>query len=332
MDKDLILQNKKIREKRPLTSDSKKYSMYENNGVLQICFKSIGCRYYLNGFCIMCDYGKGVNITKKELESSFDEAISKSKEPIKILLLNTYGSILDSDEIKDDCFLSLLNKISETDIKNIIFETHYTTICKEKLSTIKNILKDKRISFELGLESANKETRKNCLLKNIDNELFLEKIKLIHSFNMNAIANILVGIPFLNTKEQLNDSLNSIIWCFENGIDEVDLFPINIKPYTLLEKLYKDKKYNVISHWLLIELLNKVPSKYLSQIYLAWYGNRELEYTNCEHSIFPDSCSICHDDIMNFYKSFLSNNNTNYRKNLLNELLTNKKCNCDLKK
>ena len=328
MDTNLILKNKQIREKRPLTDDNKKYSVYENNGVLQICFKSIGCRYYLNGFCIMCDYGKGTNITKEELEKAFDEAISKSKYQVKILLLNSYGSILDNDEISIECFYSLLNKLSKIDIKNIIFETHYTTITEEKLLMIKEKLKNKNISFELGLESANKNIRENYLLKNIDNDLFIEKINLIHSFNMNVLTNILIGTPFLSTKEQLDDSLNSIIWCFKNEVDEIDLFPINVKPYTLLKNLYDSNDYNVISHWLVIELLNRVPIKYLSNIYLAWYGNRELEYENNEYTIFPSSCPKCYDDIMNFYKSFLANNDNIYRKNLINELITNKKCDC----
>ena len=324
----LILKNKSIRSKRPLINDNKKYSIYENNGVFQICFKSKGCRYYLNGFCIMCDYGKGVNITKEELEQSFDEAMKKSKSPIRTILLNSYGSILDNNEISEDCFEALLNKVNKTDVKNIIFETHYTTITKDKLLMIKQKLSNKQVRFELGLESSNDEIRRNCLLKNISNDLFIEKIKLIHSFNMEVIANILIGTPFLSSNEQLNDTLESILWCFKNGIDEVDIFPINVKPYTLLMELYESNKYNVISHWLLIELLNRVPLEYLSNIYLAWYGNRQLEYENGEQTIFPQSCTACHNDIMKFYIDFLGNSNKIYRKDLINDLIANAKCNC----
>ena len=111
---------------------------------------------------------------------------------------------------------------------------------------------------------------------------------------MGVIVNLLVGIPFLTQQEQLEDVISSIKWLSDNDVDEIDLFPINVKPYTLLKELYDSKKYDVISHWLLIEVLNRIPVEYLSKIYLAWYGNRELEYSNGEHSIFPKSCELCH--------------------------------------
>ncbi len=39
----------------------------------------------------MCDYGVSTNITPKELEIAFDNALKESKDEIKVLLLNSYG-------------------------------------------------------------------------------------------------------------------------------------------------------------------------------------------------------------------------------------------------
>ena len=328
MNSDLIFRNRMIRKNRPIISKDKLYSTFENNGVFQMCFRSRGCSNYLAGSCIMCDYGLGTNITKEELEFAFDEAISESKQDIKILLLNTYGSILDTNEISDECFCALLDKLKKSNIKRIIFETHYNTISGEKLKLIMEELKDKIICFELGFETSNEKIRENNLLKKIDNEKFEETIKLIHSFGMGVIVNLLVGIPFLTTKEQLEDVLNSIEWCISNDVDEIDLFPINVKPYTLLKELYDSKEYEVISHWLLIEVLNRIPLKDLSKIYLAWYGNRELEYSDGKHSIFPESCKLCYDNLMEFYSQFLSNDDAEYRKKLIEKLIFENKYDC----
>lgn len=276
----------------------------------------------------MCDYGLGTNITKEEIKASYDMAISESKYDIKILLLNSYGSILDTNEISEDCFKALLNKVANSNIKKIIFETHYNTITREKLVLIKEKLKDKIIDFELGFETSNEEIRENNLLKKIDNNKFIETIKLIHSFNMGVITNILVGTPFLTIQEQLEDVLNSIKWCVNNSVDEIVLFPINVKPYTLLKELYDSKKYDVISHWLLIEVLNRISLQDLSKIYLSWYGNRDLEYNNGEHSIYPKSCSKCHDIIMKFYSEFLYNNDITYRRQLIEKIISENKCDC----
>lgn len=328
MNSDLIFRNKKVRQNRPIIPKDKLYSTFENNGVFQICFRSRGCSNYLAGSCIMCDYGLGTNITKEELELAFDKALSESKQEIKILLLNTYGSILDTSEISDECFNALLNKLKKSNIKRIIFETHYNTITEEKLKLIKEELKNKIICFELGFETSNEEIRENNLLKKINNNEFKEAIDLIHSFRMGVILNLLVGIPFLTIKEQLEDALNSIEWCINNDVDEIDLFPINVKPYTLLKELYDSKEYNVISHWLLVEVLNRIPLKDLSKIYLAWYGNRELEYIEGEHSIFPNSCELCHDNLMEFYSQFLSNDDVYYRKSLIDNVIKNSECDC----
>lgn len=328
MNIEFIKKNKLLRETRPLVPSNVLYSTYENNGVFQICFRSKGCSNYLNGFCIMCDYGVGTNITPEELEIAFDSALKESKEKIRVLLLNSFGSILDQNEISEECFNLLLEKIKNTNIKNVIFETHYTTITEEKLNLIKKVLLDKNITFELGLETSNQQVRNNNLLKYIDNEKFVDTIQFIHSYGMKVITNIIVGIPFLSEEEQIQNALESIKWCFEHGVDEVDLFPMNIKPYTLLRELYEKKEYKIISHWMLIEVLSKIPEYYLENIYIAWYGNRDLEYDNNLKSIFPTSCDICKEDLIEFYELYLKNGNSEYRKNLINNLITNKKCKC----
>lgn len=328
MNKELIKENKQIRKSRPIIADDVLYSTYENNGVFQICFKSKGCSNYLNGLCIMCDYGVGTNITKEELVKAFDLAFNEHKKPIRTLLLNTYGSVLDQNEINSECFEVLLNKIKETTVKNVIFETYYTTVTRKKLELIKNKLPNKNIIFEFGLETSSEEIREKCLLKYINNKHFIDIIDLIHSYGMETTANIIVGIPFLSRSDQVKDTLTSINWCFKNNIDEVNLFPMNVRPYTLLEKLYRNGKYQLISHWLLIEVLAKIPEKYLKDVYIAWYGNRDLNYGDGIHSFFPTSCLLCENDLAKFYKQYLENKDSVYRKKLINDLIKNKKCDC----
>lgn len=328
MNIDLVKKNKQIRNSRPLVPHNVLYQTYENNGVLQICFKSRGCSNYLNGFCIMCDYGVGCNLTPKKLEFAFDSALKESKQKIRVLLLNSYGSILDNNEISEECFNVLLEKVKNANIDNIIFETHYTTITKEKLDLIKNMIPHKNICFELGLETFDEKIRENNLLKYIDNNKFIDKIQLIHSYEMKIFANIIIGIPFFSKNEQIENAVKSINWCFDKMVDEVDLFPMNIRPYTLLKDLYEKGEYEVISHWMLIEVLYKIQKKYLKDIHIAWYGNRDLNYENNMHSIFPTLCNDCRESLFNFYKQYLENNSSDYRKDLINNLIENKKCKC----
>lgn len=328
MNKKLLIENKKIRESRPKTIGNKSYTTFETDNYFQIFFKSRGCKNLLAGLCIMCDYGIGENLTPNEIINAFDNALKEAKKPIRLLLINTYGSVLDELEISSECFDALLDKIKDSGIKSVIFETYYSTVTLKKLKKIKEKLKDIDISFEFGLESSNSEIRENYLLKNINNDKFIKTIELIHSFEMTIMANLLVGIPFLTKEEQIKDALSSIKWCIKNKVDEIVLFPVNIHPFTLLRKLYDSGKYVPISHWVLIEVLSKLNDEELSKIYLSWYGNRQLKYNEELKTIPPKTCEKCHDRIMNFYKNFLQAKDISKRKELLNKLIEQKFCDC----
>ena len=54
----------------------------------------------------------------------------------------------------------------------------------------------------------------------------------------------------------------------------------------------------------------------------------ELEYSADEHSIFPKSCELCKDNLMEFYSQFLSNDDIYYRKSLIDNLIKNIECDC----
>lgn len=133
-------------------------------------------------------------------------------------------------------------------------------------------------------------------------------------------ANIIFGTPFLTKQEQTEDMINSVKWCFENNLDKVNLFPINIKPYTLLYKLYESGKYFPVSHKSFIEALMQIPEKYINRIYLCWYGNREI-ISNGKKPILP----ICKDNeysiFMKFYQDFNMNRNKNDRIKLFKNII-----------
>lgn len=269
----------------------------------------------------MCDYGKvrKENLRQHEIKEILNTVTNNLEKLPEVLLLNSLGSVLDTEEMPIENIITLLDELSKINIDVIIFETHYLTINDSILSLIKQKLYKKDIVIELGLESSNKEIRKKCLNKYINNENFIEKINLIKSYGFGAEANVIFGTPFLTTKEQKADTTNSINWCFENNIDKVNLFPINIKPYTLLYKLYEQGGYSQVSHRDFIEVLSKVPKEYINKIYLCWYGNREITYDK-NKTIFPKCNENEYPMIMKFYKEFNMNRNTESRIKLLNNI------------
>ena len=302
MDKKLIEEHIKIKNMQGFTQ--KKFNTFFDGKVLQICFYSKGCRFSKNGNCTMCDYGKvrKNNLTPNDIKKIIHDTFNNLSEQPKVLLLNSLGSILD--------------EVSKIDINVIVFETHYSNINDDVLKLIKQKLSKKQIEIELGFESSNTQYRKNYLNKIIDNTEFIKKINLIKSYDFSVETNIIFGMPFLSTKEQIQDSVQSIIWCFQNNVDRISLFPMNIKPYTLLYKLYETNKYSPVLHKDFIEVLKQIPKDYIDKIHLCWYGNRQLFY-NGKNTILPICNQNDYEKLMAFYKDFNLHENKEYRTNLL---------------
>ena len=99
----------------------------------------------------------------------------------------------------------------------------------------------------------------------------------------------------------------------------MNLFPINIKPYTLLYKLYEQGKYFPVSHRDFIKVLNRIPKEYINKIYLCWYGNREITYDK-NKTIFPKCNKSEYPILMEFYKEFNLNKNIESRIELLKNI------------
>ena len=269
----------------------------------------------------MCDYGnvRKENLKSHDIKEILNDIFSNIKKLPEMLLLNCFGSVLDTEEMPMENIITLLDELSNINVNVIFFETHYLTINDSILSLIKQKLYNKEVVIELGLESSNKEIREKCLNKYINSTKFIEKINLIKSYGFGVEANVIFGTPFLTEEEQKLDTLNSIKWCFENNIDNVNLFPINIKPYTLLYKLYEQGKYSPVSHKDFIEVLNKIPKEYIARIYLCWYGNREIIYDK-NKTILPKCNKTEYPIFMEFYKEFNMSRSADKRVELLKNI------------
>lgn len=323
MDELLNKINIRLRRFKPIIRGGANYTTWRENKVLQVTYKSRGCRNSALGSCLMCDYGTGRNLSLEETEHILPEVLmAESNAIIEELILNTYGSFLDEYEIPKENRRIILKQVAETEIPYITFETHYRTVTKECIEEIHKIIGDRDIAYEMGLESIDSHVLRDCLNKDINLEELKECIQLIHSYHHAVIFNILYGSPFLSEKQQMDDVLKSIQWAYEQGAEVIVLFPTNIKPFTALEYLYRGGFYRPVSHWGFIKLLEAIPEKILNRVSIAWYGNRVIKYTNYNFlPIIPASCKECNGEIMEFYKKFIEIRDARFRKELLKKIM-----------
>jgi len=274
----------------------------------------------------MCNYGTGRNISTEEMQQCMKQKVVPSLSGVSSVLLGTYGSILDQHEIPNENLEIILESIKKTKVKTVIFETHHKSVTCEILKKISSFLSGKKIIIEFGLESADKFVLENSLNKPIELESVSHTIRVIHSEGMCASANILVGAPFLSPQEQINDAINTVNWVSMQGIDSIVLFPVNVKPYTLLRELNEAGMYDVVSNWLFVETLNRIPTHILDKIALSWCS--ESFRMEIKDNIPPRSCNYCDRVLSEFYENFTRTETSLERRALLDVLINSNVCNC----
>ena len=301
----LIEFNKKYKTNILKTDDT--YTSLQNGK--QICFNSGGCELSKRGYCIMCNYGCGrKKLSLEQVKIALDDMFKDCsyEQPINYKVFGCNGSILDTNEFSEDCFDYLLDYIAKYNIDTVCFETFYSTVTEEKLAKIKKKLIKIKVDIELGFESANNFIRENCYLKFIDNEIFKEKIALIHKYGMNCVVNLMYGAPFCMLKEQNADITNSIKWCFENNVDFICIFPMIIKNNTLLAKIYDLGFAKPAYLYGLIDILTKIPNDKLNRVNFLWFS--DYESSSRYIKAVPYTCEKCNGKIVDFLKKFGKSN------------------------
>ena len=244
---------------------------YISGGTIQMTFRSAGCANAMSGSCIFCNYGAGYQITLPEVNLAM-EYIKNNLNPEcpQNILLGTFGSFLDEREIPEGIRDYILEETAKLSANKIIIETHYTTVTEQKLDKIRTILKNKKIDIEMGLESVNKRVQSECLNKTIDLPGLKKVVDLIKSYDMNVTLNIMYGIPFLSKEERRRDFLESVRWAVENGGDEIVVFPMNVRPNTILREVYERGEYELVSKAELDSALLQLSEDQRDKIFIAW--------------------------------------------------------------
>lgn len=314
---DTLLQaaNIAIRKECPPDSPENTITVFRRGTFLQLTFQTTGCKYNARGSCSMCNYGHGKAPNEDVLLSELEQAIKGTQEiPTESILLGSSGSFLDANEIPVSLQNSILELVFKSGVPNIIIETHYKSISIDTLNRVAQYLQNRKVELEVGLETINPWLRTHVLNKDIDLDEFHNVVSIAHSFNMTITANLLLGIPFLSEAAQISDTRYSIRWALSKGVDYIIVFPVNIHPYTLFERLYEEKHIRPISLWLLFYLLAQLDDQEMEHLSISWYGNRTISYGKGRDSVPLCACDSCRYLLVDFFDDFSQNKNLSHRR------------------
>lgn len=261
-----------IRKNRSLLNFLDVLSVFETNDLIQIWLQTPACRFSLEGKCTICNYWAGQKIPA--LIAKMEKSVFVP-EYINTILINTCGSCLDPGELDVKEQEQLFGWLNKQHVNDIILETHMSTLSEDVIHCVYKMIPDKNLFFEIGQESTVRDVQFYSLNKPLPKRGRDIIIDRIHRYGMKSIFNVVLGAPFLSREEQICDAINSITTLLQEGADYIMLFPVNIKPNTLIRFLYDIGMYILVDGGMIASVLDSLPKEFLPRVGVAWYGEHQ---------------------------------------------------------
>jgi radical SAM enzyme (TIGR01210 family) len=254
----------------------------------------------------MCDYFISEAVLETDMLKYFCEGLDKLQEEPDLMVINTSGSFLDPEEIPRTIRKRMYEELSRFKKTVFVFETHATTINEEVIDECLSYFSPKNINIEIGLESSNEWIRKHCINKQLSDEELKNTFRMLNKKGIQAIANIVIGIPFLSVSENVNNAVETINWAFRNGAARCCVFPVNIKPYTLVQWMNNNGLYKQLSLWALVDTLSRIRKAFVPRVNINWYQKSPpLENPLYSESIIgPSTCDNCYQNVVDLLEKY----------------------------
>ncbi|MCA9731947.1 MAG: hypothetical protein H6696_05435 [Deferribacteres bacterium] len=327
----LDLVNIKLRKNRPKVPETFNHTLWiehqSSKPFVQLWFRTRGCRHNYRGGCTMCDYWISDLVSPEQMVASVEEGLGKLDFEPDMILLNSSGSVFDDWEVPPVARQKILELLSRYRKTTFIFETRAETISSQKIAECVKILKGRNIIIEMGFESTDPWVLKYCINKSLELKNVISAVQTLKKFNVKSIANILAGAPFLTFSETIKDVVNSINWAFEHDVNQCVLFPMNIKPWTLMYWLEQYGIYTLPSLWILVDVISKLDIRLLPYVHISWYKARPQSHPLYQESNrSPITCPKCYDNVIRLLNEYNSSDN---RARILEKLME-LSCDCKL--
>ncbi len=276
---------------------------------LIVYLRSTGCQWMLddeNGGCAMCGHlagtTRGRKITAEEYEKQFQTIIAQIDfSDIPMICVYNAGSFFNDNEISPEARKSIYDMINSIpQIKHVIFESRPEYITEDKLQVLTKSILGRRIEIGMGLESSDEYIRQMCLNKGFKLIEFQNAIKLLKKYDVKSLSYVLLKPPFLGESVAIDDSVNTITWAFEQGIDVISLEPISVQKNTLIHLLYSMGDYRPPWIWSVLKVMVQVHDMGLVRIGgFEFFPPPEV----CTHN-----CSVCNEVCINAIEDYNATN------------------------
>ena len=197
------------------------------------------------GGCIFCSDGARSNEIKNitDLEEQYQTLkkvmLNKWKDSKFIAYFQAFTNTYASVEKLKEIYEPFINK---DEVVALSIATRPDAIDNETLDYLEDIAKRIPLTIELGLQTANDKTAL-FINRGYKFDVFVNIVKELRKRNIDVVVHLINGLPF-ETKEDNLETIKKIRHLDIQGIKFHSLF---IEKNTLLEKLYIENNYHVLT-------------------------------------------------------------------------------------
>jgi radical SAM enzyme (TIGR01210 family) len=289
-----------IRHDRPtLRADQPFFTRVERvrgGSYVEIWFRTGGCTWDRVGGCTMCNYGVGEDSSADEIVAAVSQALQELDEPAYELMISPSGGMWDAKEVPTEALARVYDLARETGPNKFFVETRAETVNFDRVDELRAAFGDLALAVELGMESGYDGILAHCVNKGSSTETFHRAATIAAERDVEIYANVSLGTALLDRRTATWDALASTRWALSNGADRVVLFPLHIKPYTLLDVLHDSGRFERVSLWDLVEVLSTLGRDGCRRTEVAWYKS----YYDTEDKVrmAPGGCDRCLDRLV----------------------------------
>ncbi len=260
---------------------------------LLILLPGKGCEWAeKTGGCTMCGFPAKTREIGKSLSGNDLVALTKialhmsSAQDVYNVTIFNGGSFLNKNEISLDAqrkILRLLNKIPT--IQKIFIETRAEFVTQETIEAIKKEIGDKKLVVAVGLESQDDKIRNGYIRKGLSKQDYERAISVLKQQKIRSVAYVFLKPIYLSEKDAIIETVKTIKYAFSVGTDEIALESAFIQEGTLMERLFKEKKFKPPWLWSIIEVIKETHS--LGPVHVGGFNDEPPPIA------IPQNCPSC---------------------------------------
>jgi hypothetical protein len=259
--------------------------------------------------CTMCPLPnealdhKSSKIIPENLIEQVAKSFSSDKDAnYEIVTIYTNSNFFFDQDVFPAVRKYIYEKVRQSPASILVVESLPQFITEEKILEAKNYLGDKKLTVAIGLQSADDLVRELAVNSTCTKPSFEKAVSLLKKNNYIAQTFLIIRPPFLLEREAIEDVVDSIKYLASLGIADPILCATRVAPNTIVELLYKAKKFRPPWLWTIVEILKRckqeVPNSNPRVAVSELYPERKNDFT------YTNNCSKCSNKIAGLLETF----------------------------